>query len=442
MYLNLVWKDYINFLKDKDVDTDKYGLKEGYYWLDKQIIKCYDREGEIHKILRLHIDDNLNITVTDYKNKEFEIESWQDTIKRNKSRLEELEKDSLKLIRKSLYLHKEYEPICTWSTGKDSQVVRYLVEKVLNRKQELKLIFNNTSMDCAETYLMAKQTPNCVIVNPEEGFYQWQKRTQFVGNRTSRACCLNYKEKMIDKVLNKDGKYLAFMGMRNDESNTRSNYGDEWRNNNWNIKDMLGILPIRKWTEEEIWLYTLWKGIEINKKYTYGYHRVGCSICCAFYTKSTWVLDKYWYPKAYERWHKILDEDFVNHNKDLIMNCTREEYHNCWNGMTLRPEPTEQVIQEFADRNDLDIAVAEKYFNHYCVECDKAFNEGKTKKRKKIKNKKILAMNLKLLGRNTEEFYCKKHLIEKMGYIRDKEYSNEDWNNDVEKFKDQGCTLF
>lgn len=440
MYLNLVFKEYINFLKAKGVDVNKYNLQEGYYWLDNQIIKCYDIDGNIHKILRLHIDDNLNITITDYKNKKFEIESWKQTIKRKQQHLRELEMDSLKLIRKNMYWGSQHDFKILSSGGKDSSVVTYLVRQV---NKDVQIIFNNTTLDCADTYLHMKSLDNVYTINPKEGFYQWRERLNFVPTRFARSCCNEFKEGAMIKDLPKENKYLFFMGMRNEESNTRSSYDDEWVNEKWEGRDWLAILPIRKWAEEDVWLYILWRNVEYNPKYHKGYSRCGCNVACPFYSKSTWVLDKYWYPKAYERWQNILEEDFVKNNKDLIMNCTLDEYKlKAWNGGTFRDEPTEKVIEEFANRNELDVNVAEKYFNHYCVECDKAFNEGESKKRKKIKSKEVLGMNLKLLGRNTEEFYCKKHLIDKISYIRNKDYTKEDWNNDVERFKDQGCTLF
>ena len=40
--MNLVWTEYIKFLKDKNVNIEKYNLREGYYWLDNSIIKAYD----------------------------------------------------------------------------------------------------------------------------------------------------------------------------------------------------------------------------------------------------------------------------------------------------------------------------------------------------------------------------------------------------------------
>ena len=55
--------------------------------------------------------------------------------------------------------------------------------------------------------------------------------------------------------------------MRNDESNARSGYQDVWINDKWGKRDWQGILPIRHWTDLDIWLYTLREGIDINTKY-------------------------------------------------------------------------------------------------------------------------------------------------------------------------------
>ena len=101
-----------------------------------------------------------------------------------------------------------------------------------------------------------------------------------------------------------------FLGMRNEESNGRSKYGDIWKNNKWD-EEWNGILPIRKWKELDVWLYTLHNNIEINPKYKKGYARVGCAIACPFYTKSVWALDKYWYRSMYDRLQKILADDFL-----------------------------------------------------------------------------------------------------------------------------------
>ena len=218
-----------------------------------------------------------------------------------------------------------------------------------------------------------------------------------------------------------------WMGMRNEESATRSGYHDEWINEQeWGKTCWQGILPIRKWTEMDVWLYTIWKNIDINPKYKKGYARVGCAIACPYYTKSTWILDKYFYPKAYERWRNILREDFIENKKWVIMNCTIDEYlTQAWNGGTFRDEPTQEVIDEFCEYTGIDKSVVPQYFNKSCYNCEK-----------RIKHKQVLSMNLKMHGRTVNKFFCKKCLMKEF------DWNNEDWDNQIETFKKQGCALF
>lgn len=414
-----IFNEYIKFL-NKNTDELKF-LKEGYYWYDKSIIKAFDVNGNLNKIARIYYTDDLKINVKHYNYKDIKLESWMDTIERYKEELIELENNSKELILNSLQNYPDRIVSVLSSGGKDSSVTTHLVRSIY---PEVKIIFNNTSLDCADTYLHIKKEDNLTIINPKEGFYQWRKRLNFIPTRFARACCNIFKEGAMVDCLSKDDKYLFFMGMRNQESSKRSNYGDEWKNHKWEGRDWDAILPIRKWSELQIWLYILKNNIDINPKYKKGYSRVGCAIACPYYTKSTWVLDKYWYPKAYDRWQEILKNDFVNNNKDLIMNCTEDEYMTCWNGGILREEPTQEVIDYFANRNGLDINVATNYFGHKCKECDK-----------KIKHKEVIGMNMKFGGRNISDMYCKKHLKEKL------KLDEEQWNYYVETFKQQGCEL-
>jgi len=425
--LNLVFKDYLGFLKDKGVDIEKYNLVEGYYWLDRSIIKCYDVEGRIHKVLRIHIDDELNITASDYKKEAYEIESWEETIERNKGRLEELENESINLIKSSIEKYKEYTPIIFTSSGKDSELTRYLVNKTLqtNSKLDIKsiIMFNNTSMDCSDTYKMIKTIPDCITISPKEGFYQ-KIKTVGIPTRHHRWCCSLYKEGATKEYLDDNKKYLFFYGMRNEESSTRSGYQDEKFDDRWGEREWMGILPIRKWTEEDVWLYTLKNNIVFNPKYKKGYSRVGCHLVCPYYTKSTWVLDKYFYPVMYERFQKFLKEDFIERQLWCAMNCTVKEYPLCWNGGAIRPKPNEEVIQECAEHKGIEIDIATKYFNKVCT-CGN-----------KITKNDVIAMNMKFLGRDVEQYLCKKCLRKFL------KLSVEQWNTYIKDFKTDGCSLF
>lgn len=205
-----------------------------------------------------------------------------------------------------------------------------------------------------------------------------------------------------------------------------------WRNNKWS-DNWQGCLPIRKWTELDIWLYIMMENISFNPKYRKGYSRAGCAIACPFSNKSTWVLDKYWYPTMRTRWEGILRDDFISNRKWIVMNCTLEEYINqAWNGGVFREDPTKEVIKEYAEYNGIDETVARQYFNKYCANGCKS----KSGKLKKIKEKNVLSMNMKYHGRNINKFYCKKCLMEML------DMDEEKWNKSIEQFKQQGCVLF
>ena len=356
-----------------------------------------------------------------------DLASWQDLIELQKEHLTQLEADSLELIKAKTEKFNTYTSIIPVSMGKDSMLTCHLVRKLYPKT---KAIFNNTSLDCADTYRMVKTFPNCEIMNPEKGFYQYVESDHMIPTRFARFCCRIFKVGVMVLQLDHNHPYLMWMGMRNEESNTRSGYQDEWVNEQeWGKTCWQGILPIRKWSEMDVWLYTIWKNIEINSKYKKGYSRCGCNIACPFYTKSTWILDKYWYPQAYDRWRNILKEDFIANKKWIIMNCTIDEYlTQAWNGGTFRDEPTDEVIQEFAEYNGLNVGdtkVAKQYFNKYCDECEK-----------RIKDKTTLAMNMKFHGRDVSKFLCKKCF--KKLY----EMDDDKWNKYVESFKRDGCALF
>ena len=360
-----------------------------------------------------------------------DLASWQDLIELQKEHLTQLEADSLELIKEKTEKFNTYTSIIPVSMGKDSMLTCHLVRKLY---PETKAIFNNTSLDCADTYRMVKTFPNCEIMNPEKGFYQYVESDHMIPTRFARFCCRIFKVGVMVSQLDHNHPYLMWMGMRNEESNTRSGYQDEWINEQeWGKTCWQGILPIRKWSEMDVWLYTIWKNVPICSKYKKGYARQGCNIACPFYTKSTWILDKYWYPQAYERWRNILKEDFIANKKWIIMNCTIDEYlTQAWNGGTFRDEPTKEVIEEYAKYSNLDEKVAAQYFNKYCDNGCKS-QSGKLKR---IKAKDVIGMNLKYHGRNINKFYCKKCLMKMYNMDEEK------WNKQVESFKQSGCALF
>lgn len=420
--MNPIFKEYCKFLEEKT----NLKLSEGYFWLDNQIIKAFDKDGNVHKLYRIKVNDDLSLSYRVPKGysdiNSVNIESWQETAERNKEHLQKITEDSKLLIKECINKYNDSTPIILTSGGKDSSITMDLVRQV---SSNVKAIFNNTTIDCADTYIHIKTLENIETITPKEGFYQWRKRLDFIPTRFARACCSIFKEGAMMDVLDSNDKYIFFLGMRNEESSARSGYEDYWKNEKWG-DNWFGCLPIRKWSEIDVWLYLMKNNISFNSKYKKGYSRAGCAIACPFAGKSTWVLDKYWYPTMRSRWENILREDFIENKKWIIMNCTIEEYlTQAWNGGTFRDEPTDEVVQEFAEYTGIDIVVVSQYFNKECCNCNK-----------RIKHKQVLSMNLKMHGRNVNKFFCKKCLMKEFNW------NDEDWDSQIETFKKQGCALF
>lgn len=333
--------------------------------------------------------------------------------------------ESLDVIKQTVKDYSDYEFWCTTSTGKDSTVTLNLVQRV---KLNIKIMFNNTSCDVADTYKIVKTHSDWIVTNPKEGIYNFFKRMNYIPTRFSRGCCSIYKEGASVEYFNNHDvdKLIQIMGIRNDESNTRSDYDFIKHNTKWSNPNWFALYPIRKWSDLDVWLYILHNHLEINLKYKKGYTRVGCAICCPYYTKSTWVLDKYWYSTLYNRWHMILQKVFLENQRWQKVNCTLSEYHSCWNGGLFRPEPTDEVIKEMMEYKGItDYNVAKQYFNKTCSECGK-----------NVRQNDVLAMNMKYHGRNVTEFKCKRCLMNELNMRK------EEWDKKVEDFKNQGCSLF
>jgi len=419
-----IFKEYCTFFEDKC----GLKLKEGYFWYDRSIIKGFDKDGNIHKLYRIKVNDDLSVEYSvpnGYSStSKINLISWKELIELKKNEILKKENESLNLIEEKLNKFNGYIPIVPISTGKDSMVTLHLVRQVV---PNCKAIFNNTTLDCAETYRMVKTIDNCEIMSPDKGFYQYVVSDNMIPSRFARFCCRIFKTGVMVEQVDHEIPYLLFMGKRNEESSTRANYEDEWINiTEWGDTKWQGILPIRKWSELDIWLFILMNEIKINPKYKQGYSRVGCHCACPYYTKSTWVLDEYWYPKMRQRWLRILKDDFIKQGKWNVLNCTLQEYlQTAWNGGMVRKEPTDEVIEEFMKYKDIsDKAIASKYFNNTCHICGK-----------KVKKDEV-GLSMKFFGRQNNNMFCWKCLGKELNMTRNQ------LKDEVNKFKEQGCTLF
>ena len=132
-------------------------IAEGKFWLDNNMIKAYTRDGELHSLYRYRVYDDLSIVITKHKDNKFnnydDFETWQETAERLSPALSLKIEESLNVIKTTVTEYKDYDFLVLTSTGKDSMVVLDLVQKVI---PNVRVIFNNTSLDVADTYRMIK----------------------------------------------------------------------------------------------------------------------------------------------------------------------------------------------------------------------------------------------------------------------------------------------
>lgn len=80
-----IFKELIEAWKSMGVDIQ---LIEGFYWLDKQIVKAFDSAGNIHFLYKITVNDDLTISCKKHSKcpdlQQFKPESWEKTVLRIK----------------------------------------------------------------------------------------------------------------------------------------------------------------------------------------------------------------------------------------------------------------------------------------------------------------------------------------------------------------------
>lgn len=174
-------------------------------------------------------------------------------------------------------------PMVSFSGGKDSTVVSYIVRKALNNPSILH-IFGDTTLELPETYQYVKKfkkdnpmTPFFEEKNEENDFFEMCKE---IGppSRVKSWCCSIFKTGPMGTTLsNFEEDFLTFYGVRRNESSTRSQY----KKVSLTPKMQGGMVtsPIIDWLDIDVWLYILGEKIKYNEAYNNGFPRVGCWVC-------------------------------------------------------------------------------------------------------------------------------------------------------------------
>ncbi len=283
----------------------------------------------------------------------------------NSKRLESLEIQAIKFIKKVVEKKKGREIYTSFSGGKDSAVTAYLVNLALGKNR---LLFSNTDIEYQETLdyidlvneqyketlgdVIEVKSPNdfldlCVKLGPP--------------SRTMRWCCSTQKATPVNQyysTLSTD--VVSFDGIRRDESNLRAEYPRQHQNTK--LPQQYSAYPILDWSELDVWIYTLWRKIPINPLYQEGFARVGCWAC-----PNNGLFDTYLFEKIRPERARIWENELVRFAKKI----SEEQDHqygadwiwdSVWKGRRVKyhNEIVGNITQ--SDQIDFDIMETENTF--------------------------------------------------------------------------------
>jgi len=289
-------------------DASLLELPLPFLWIRQKTIFYYGRH-----YIRLHANGKPGLL----RRYDPKIPSTLDTIptseilqKANKSSLEKLEQNAVDFITQRMREYPGYLPIVSFSGGKDSMLVSYLVRKALGR-EEILHVFGDTTIEYPDTYdyirEFQEQHPG-IPLRKAHASHNWEEMCKLLEPPSiiMRWCCTVFKASPLGTVirsLNNGNGVLSFEGIRKCESNRRRKAEEVYINKK--IAGQLSIRPILDWRDIHVWLYTLVHNISINLAYKKGLTRAGCLYCPYSSPFTDFVLSEI-YPEQISWWQNFL----------------------------------------------------------------------------------------------------------------------------------------
>jgi phosphoadenosine phosphosulfate reductase len=190
-----------------------------------------------------------------------------------------------------------------FSGGKDSVVIKELARIA---GVHVTWHYNVTTIDPPELVQFIKKFHKDVVWDrPKENFFHLLPRRGFP-LRNTRWCCKEYKESRtrVSDVL--------ILGIRIEESPRRKNrYTSCVMEEPGSAKR---VLPIRMWSNEDVWEFIRGRGIPYCSLYDEGFTRLGC-VGCPMTNKKNKIREFERWPRYEHLWRKAFNEFWVVKNK-------------------------------------------------------------------------------------------------------------------------------
>ena len=198
-----------------------------------------------------------------------------------------------------------------FSGGKDSVALLDICHRVL--PFSVPVVFSDTDMELPDTHKVWEEIQSrypdreFIIARAETSALEnW--RTFAPPSRTIKWCCSVHKSTpalmYLKRKLRKPAvKAMAFVGVRGEESYSRSFYEDV--TDGAKNASQLNLMPILDWGAHELWLYIFANDLLINCAYKKGLTRVGCLMCPESSEKYEWFVNNA-YPRLLKPYSDII----------------------------------------------------------------------------------------------------------------------------------------
>lgn len=210
-----------------------------------------------------------------------------------------------------------------FSGGKDSVVTLDIVQRAMPHDEFL-VLFGDTQMEFSDTYDIVDKTEQWCMENrirferaksKLEPEYTWN--TIGPPAQKMRWCCSVHKTApqiiLLRKIMdNPHFRGMAMMGVRADESVTRSKYDE--LNFGTKHQGQFDYYPILKWNSAELFLYIFWHKLLLNETYKLGNSRAGCLVCPMEAVKNTWFKNQSYAGDVTDRRTTSFFNDIIKRN--------------------------------------------------------------------------------------------------------------------------------